>query len=258
MQKVSRRFLIQAVTDRIGGHTYVEIGVHRGHVFTSMTAPRKIGVDIKPPVDHIHRMLNRNVQYYTMPSDDFFARHANLFDAHPIDVAFVDGLHHYRQALRDIEHCVEHLGSGGVIIFHDCNPRLEINTVLDTVRRRAMQQGLPRGHPGRNWNGDVWKAVVHLRAMRRDLRVFVVDADHGLGVANRGKPDSVLAYDETDIDQMTWQDLDRDRERLLNLVPANAVGEFVQSLRPLTIQARLRRVRSWPRSISQAARGMLR
>ena len=258
MQNVGRRFLIQAVMDRIGGHTFVEIGVHRGHVFLSTAAPRKIGVDINPSVDRIRRVLNRKVQYYTMASDDFFVRHANLFDAHPIDVAFVDGLHHYRQALHDIEHCVDHLARSGVIIAHDCNPRLEINTVLDTGRRRTMQQGLPRGHPGRNWNGDVWKAVVHLRATRPDLRVFVVDTDHGLGVISRGKPDSVLAYDETDIDQMTWQDLDCDRQRLLNLVPANAVGEFLQSLRPLSIRARLRRIESWPRLITQAARGMLR
>lgn len=32
------------------------------------------------------------------------------------------------------------------------------------------------------WSGDVWKSIVHLRSIRPDLRVAVLDCDSGVGI----------------------------------------------------------------------------
>jgi hypothetical protein len=69
------------------------------------------------------------------------------------------------------------------------------------------------------WCGDVWKAVVMLRASRPDLEVEVLDTDFGLGVV-RKRPSETIAVDPGAVPDMAYADLASDRERLLGLRPA--------------------------------------
>ena len=126
-----------------------------------------------------------------MASDEFFAgpgRHEMY------DLIFIDGLHVADQVLRDIENALEVLTSGGTIVVHDCNPPSE----------EAQRE---------DWNGTVWKAWVSLRATRRDLRMYVVDIDHGCGVIQRGHQELIELPAALD-----YEYLRRHRAAILNLV----------------------------------------
>jgi hypothetical protein len=77
------------------------------------------------------------------------------------------------------------------------------------------------------WSGDAWKAIVHLRSTRQDLRVAVLDCDRGVGVVRKGSPESRLPYSAAQIESLDYEDLAADRERLLNLRPPGYLREFL-------------------------------
>jgi hypothetical protein len=216
--------VIQYLLKGIGGKTYLEIGVEDGTSFCPIAAPRKIAVEPAPA--HIdvrnHLFEHLNATYYQMPSDDFFAQKSHIFDNQKIDVALVDGLHEYAQSLRDVENCFGHLSSDGVIVMHDCNPATE------QAARSWASLGWPESVRW-IWNGDVWKTVVHLRSHRDDLNIFVLDCDYGLGIISNGKPKNMLSFSEAQIEEMTFHDLDGDREALLNLKGQEYFFEFLES-----------------------------
>lgn len=90
-----------------------------------------------------------------------------------------------------------------------------------------MSQEVP-GWDG-SWSGDVWKAIVHLRALQNDLEVFVLDCDTGIGVVRKGRPESLLPYTEDAIRSMDYAVLSRHRRELLGLRPSEYVTEFLRS-----------------------------
>ncbi len=69
----------------------------------------------------------------------------------------------------------------------------------------------------RLWTGDVWKAIVTLRARHPDLVTQVLDCDHGLGVIYRGTNQADLSLTDEQISAMTYADLARDATRLLGI-----------------------------------------
>lgn len=212
--------------------TYLEVGVWEGDAFGSVSAARKFGVDIAfhhPGLARRARVgparaalrLTRGELLFQMPSDRFFAAHRRLLTRHPPDVALVDGLHTAEQAYRDVTNTVDRLAPGGLVIMHDCSPATEVAAWPDHAE--AARQPEFNGA----WNGDVWKAVLRLRASRRDLRVVVLDADHGLGLVSRGEPGRPAAVAEAEIDALTWADLDANRSDLLDLRPPDDAPELL-------------------------------
>ncbi len=156
------------------------------------------------------------IAYFQMTSDEFFRSPPSEIGS-GIDVAFVDGAHTCGQALRDLENCLAYLNPEGVILLHDCNPPSEaIATPSSSVEDIPSCDGL--GWNGL-WTGDVWKAIVHLRSCRSDLRVAVADCDFGVGVVVRGKAETTLPYVPEDIEQMTYCDLEKHRSQFLDLFP---------------------------------------
>lgn len=69
--------------------------------------------------------------------------------------------------------------------------------------------------------------MLPLRAQRSDLRVFVLDCDHGLGVLTRGEPEQPLSYGAGEIARMTIDDLAHDRASLLNLKNPAYFDDFI-------------------------------
>ena len=135
--------IVQAIIKRLNADSYLEIGVSKGHAFLSVDAKRKIAVDpvyllkIYPSEltkdslilesKKIYRSVlqfigKEDARFFEMASDDFFSKEKELLFRRKIDVAFIDGLHSYRQALRDVVNCLEYLNPNGVIVIHDCNP----------------------------------------------------------------------------------------------------------------------------------------
>ena len=248
--ELNRIKIVQSVIDRTRAQNYLEIGVSKGETFLSVSAGNKIAVDPKDAVEFkkffsmpagkrfwLMKIAKRfrgflrleKSRFFELASDDFFDRVPHLFSQNKIDVAFVDGLHTYEQALRDVLNCLKYLSPGGVILMHDCNPRTEAMSVPAVSVEEAASKNVS-GWRG-DWCGEVWKAVVHLRSAFQDLEVFVLDCDSGVGVVHRGHPAGRLFFSSEQIEKMTYQDLAKDRQNLLNLKPTSYFNEFLSRLK---------------------------
>lgn len=117
----------------------------------------------------------------------------------------------------------------GVIVMHDSNPPNQAGAHPAGCERHAAQLELP-GWTGQ-WCGNVWKTTCYLRSRRTDLRVFVLDSGHGLGIVTKGEPDSCLNLSQEDLNEMTYEDLVSDRRNLLNLKDESCLSEFLESIR---------------------------
>ncbi len=202
----------------------------RGQAFQRISADVKIAVDpalkLSARTREIADAKARVTRYFETTSDAFFEEEATFLDEHPIDVALIDGLHTYEQVVRDVEYTVRHLKGDGVIFLHDCNPPFAL-----AGRRAASWEDFVAQQRGPLvvgiWNGDVWKAIVHLRSTRPDLVVGVLKCDQGVGFVCKGVPQETLSYSPTEIEALTYADLKTDRRRLLNLKPARYLGEIL-------------------------------
>jgi hypothetical protein len=200
--------VVQRELDRFAGPRYLEIGVFTGVVFLNVRARHKVGVDPVGNIPWRRRVLHPRARLVEATSDEYFAR---LDPAARFDVVFVDGEHSYEQVLRDVENSLRHLSAEGAVLLHDANPPTEAAALPDlgaVVKRGEML-----------WCGDVWKAIVRLRALRDDLRVEVLDTDLGIGVVRRGSS-ATLPLDEAQVDALDYADLDANRAELLGLRPA--------------------------------------
>jgi hypothetical protein len=214
---VNRIDVIRAAVSELRAERYLEIGVKDGVCFHAIDVPTRVAVDphfaFRPPLVARARTLlhaSTGSLYFETTSDDFFRRHAHRVA--PFDLVFVDGLHTYEQAYRDVVNSLERLRGGGVIVIHDCNPASPA-----AAAPTLEQAGRMEGWNG-EWNGDVYKAIVRLRS-RHDVRVAVLDTDQGVGIVTRGVSECTLVMVEEDIDRLEYEDLDRDRKRLLDLRP---------------------------------------
>lgn len=221
-----RKQLIQDIINRKKFTTYLEIGVFAGGVFFPVKAKRKIAVDpeftfgkFKRTKKILKNLSNLNASYYEMPSDDFFRDHASrLFQNKPIDLCLVDGMHEYQYALRDVENTLNFLQQDGVIIMHDCNPSSAAEAISFEEWKRNNYSG--------NWNGDVWKTILHLRSLRKDICVFVLNVDYGLGIVCKRPPENVLSFSADEINNMKFPDFEQNREHWLNLKPMDYFYKF--------------------------------
>jgi hypothetical protein len=141
---------------------YLEIGVDYGR---SLTVSRSRSVAIDPgaglsPGVFLHKPW---VKVFRMASDDFFRTEnpAATLEGHPLDLAFIDGLHEFTQVVRDLEH-VERWAHPGTIV------------VIDDVLPRNTWEASLTWHEGA-WTGDVWRIVPFLREHRPDLRCSLVN-----------------------------------------------------------------------------------
>jgi len=157
--------------------TYLEIGVSRGESLELVQpATQVLGIDPQP---NLPRPPPANVRIYRETSDDFFARYdprAELGGS-PVELAFIDGLHHFEYSLRDFLNVERCCSPSSVILIHDCYP-------LDA---RTAQREQVTGF----WSGDVWRLLLLLRTVRPDLVVrTIATPPTGLGIVLNPDPGS--------------------------------------------------------------------
>ncbi len=192
---------------------YLEIGVHRGHSL-ALVQPEThaVGIDPEPMVED----PPDNAVIVPTTSDDFFSN-PDLFSLleGPVDLAFVDGLHLFEQALRDVANVEHHSNPEGIILIHDCLP---IDAATSTREQTTVI-----------WSGDVWKVVVALRRYRPDLTVTTVDVEPtGLAIVSGLDPDNTVLFDRYDeiVDELrdlSFDDLQAlGRDEALNVVDADS------------------------------------
>ena len=157
--------------------SYIEIGVATGKSLTLVRPEtRALGVDPEPAIQF---PITASTRLFRETSDAFFAGRdvrAELGGL-PVELAFIDGLHHFDQALRDFIHLERLSAPGATILMHDCLP-------LD---RASAQRERRSGF----WSGDVWRLIVLLKKHRPELRIHVVAAPPtGLAVIRGLDPSS--------------------------------------------------------------------
>lgn len=244
---MSRGAVVQALLDKLGAGTYLEIGVAKRRTFSGIKAKRKIGVDphywlfsedhfLKAfrPLKAMKNLckIKRSLageQFFEMTSTRFFASRAAWLKRRPADVCFVDGLHTYAQSYEDVVNAAGCLSTSGVLVLDDCSPSTAAMAYPAASYREASQAN-PPGWTGA-WTGEVWKTVVRLRSEFQDLRVFVLNTPFGLGIVTRGKPESMLPYSPAEIERMTYEDLARNRTEWLNLKEPAYFLDFLKSLK---------------------------
>ena len=168
--------IINKLIEKYGYKDYLEIGLDSGICRDNVNAQNKTTVDpSKICVTPTHNMT----------SDEFFAQNKDKFD-----VVFIDGLHHGDQVLKDINNSLEVLREGGTILCHDMLPTSEI-----------IQQ-VPRIND--IWTGNCWQAWAKLRGTRKDLNMFIVQDDWGVGVIRKGRQEVKPELD-VDLAKMDWE-----------------------------------------------------
>jgi Methyltransferase domain len=191
---------------------YLEIGVRDGACIRQISAGRKYAVDPEP-VDPAF-IGQDGTHMAQMTSDSFFSEAAPaLLGAAPVHVALVDGLHEFRQSLRDILNIERHIVPQGIVFVHDCNP---------PTRQNAEERNGP-------WNGDVWKVALYLARFRPDLAFFTLNCDWGVGVVSgfSRTPPAVREEGVEEIAALDYDVLDRDRVSILRLRSPLAMAGFL-------------------------------
>lgn len=169
--------------------TYLELGVQSGYNFKKINCKKKISVD---PDNSLHPEMT-----YALPSDDYFAQYSE-----PIDIAFLDGLHHADQLERDILNTLDRLTEGGIIVCHDCSPQSKESATVPRIQQI--------------WNGDVYKTICKLRSERDDLEIFTINCDEGLGIIR--KADKKVEKLDLKGLEINYDNFDANRSEWLNLV----------------------------------------
>jgi hypothetical protein len=140
---------------------------------------------------------------FQMPSDRFFARHdPKAILGGPVEMAFLDGMHHCEYLLRDFANTERHCRRNSVVFLHDCVP-VEAAIAARVHSGQAVEQ-----HRNDWWLGDVWRTLLALKRRRPDLQITVLDAaPSGLAcITNLDPGSSVLFEDYTRIvaDMLSW------------------------------------------------------
>lgn len=215
---------------------YFEIGVQTGFCFFKIKADHKVAIDPSFVIKWTNRTRayltnasNFNNKFFELTSDDFFIQQTNYIKAiGGIDVIFIDGLHLFEQVVLDVENSLKYLNKGGVILVHDCNPLTE-SAAIRAYTSDEVREMNPPGWAN-IWNGDVWKTIVKMRSTRSDLDIKVFNTDHGVGVIRVGIPERVLPLNESQLQQLTYQDLHNSREEYLNLKSPKEFQYFINEL----------------------------
>jgi Methyltransferase domain len=205
--------VLARILDYVKPRTYVEIGIFQGDSLRLAKPPAlAIGIDPNP---QLTRPLAGNQRVFAKTSDAFFATHdlRAEFGGLPVDLAFIDGMHHFEYALRDFANLERNCARGSTILIHDCYP----------VDRESAERA-PRDT---NWSGDIWRLIVLLKKYRPDLSVRTIGAPPtGLGFVRNLDPASRYLFDHHDqlceeFLALDYSYLDTDMEGKLSLIPTD-------------------------------------
>jgi hypothetical protein len=190
----TRTDVINYLIQRFGYKTYLEIGAQDGVNFSQINIPDDSKVSIDP--DPASKATFRGT------SDEFFLQNKKSFD-----IIFIDGLHEFSQAYKDIVNSLNWLSPYGIIVMHDCLPTSE-----------GMQK-VPRVE--KVWTGDVWKAFVSFRN-EPDIEMFTVNIDYGVGIITNGSiANPVFSKIKIDNLEFTWENFSKNKNDWMNVIEAS-------------------------------------
>lgn len=219
--------LLGRIHKHLKPRTYIEIGVETGaSMILVQPGTVALGVDPEPRISH---PMPPNARVFAETSDDFFRRDVRAeLGGLPVDLALIDGMHHFEFALRDFMNLERLAAPASTILIDDCFPH---------DRRTAQRERVTAF-----WSGDVWRLIVLLKKYRPDLQIHLVAAPPtGLVVVRNLDPDSRVIADSlerlcAEFLALDYSYLEKDRAGKLNLFPND--WERVRALLELSAAAR--------------------
>ncbi len=203
--------VLERIHEHVRPATYLEVGVSRGGSL-KLAGPETLALGIDPQ-PQLEFELQSNHRVFAQSSDEFFARPdvPELLGNRPLDMAFIDGLHHFEYALRDFINIEALCTPRSLIFVHDCFP-------LD---ERSAERDRITGF----WSGDIWRLIVLLKKYRPDLAIHTLGTPPtGLGLIKhldprsdglRGRLPELIAEGMT----LNFGSIATRRAEALNLVP---------------------------------------
>ncbi len=234
--------LIQDAINKVKAKRYLEIGVFKGFSFLKIKCQNKIGVDPKIMISkkqyiksYLTNLSNLNNKFYEMKSDDFFDENRKSSDPFYPEVVFIDGLHTFQQSLKDVVNTLNIIDRDGYIIVHDCNPPSEASSVkaLSVDEAKIICENKNISGWNDEWCGDVWKTILYLKDNFDDLLVRVIDTDYGLGIikkTTKSKKKYKVLDNLNKYEKLSFSDLEKNKEEILNLTSVKDVPSLFQSL----------------------------
>ena len=154
--------ILKGLHQRLKPDWYLEIGTFTGSSLR-LAGGNFVAIDPKFQLQHEAPLKGREMIFFQDTSDAFFASPTAANLTGKINLAFLDGLHHYEALLRDFINVEPLMAPGGMVVLHDCLPY--------NVPMADRTQP-----PKTDWAGDVWKTLLILMAERPDLRIDILDA----------------------------------------------------------------------------------
>jgi hypothetical protein len=200
---------------------YVEIGCRLGNSLRLSTC-RSIAID---PDFEIRIQLEAPTSLFKMTSDAFFhLYHVKQLLGNPIDLAFIDGMHHVECVLKDFINIEKNSHSGTVIVIDDVLPQ----AIEWTTRERLTQA----------WTGDVYQIIAILRKYRPDLQISVLDIEmKGMALITGVNPNSVLLFEhyhtiEQEIISGAFKiDSVQEIRTSMNPIPTDSLGDLLTQIK---------------------------
>ncbi len=237
---MTRIEVLNAIIKKKNVENYLEIGVNRGKcLFNIKGAKNRFAVDpffnfstwkkIRGIILNFDNLRNT---FFEVPSDAFFDENQLLLKSHQTQLAFIDGLHTYKQALADTLNTLKNATDDIIIVLHDCNP-LDACAAYPAVSIDHARAELKDHKEWKNiWNGDVWKTIVAIRKYHPELTAFVLNTDHGLGVVYKKHRENLPEiFDSiTDIANLQYDFFDKNRNDLIDLKPISYFDSFIKTI----------------------------
>ena len=154
--------ILKGLHQRLKPEWYLEIGTFTGSSLR-LAEGNFVAIDPKFQLQHEAPLKGREMVFFQDTSDAFFKSGSSRRLKGRINLAFLDGLHHYEALLRDFINVEPLMAPGGMVILHDCLP-------YDVPMADRIQP------PNTEWAGDVWKTLLILLAERPDLQIDILDA----------------------------------------------------------------------------------
>lgn len=171
--------LLARVHQHVRPATYLEVGVSRGESL-KLVKPQTLALGIDPQ-PRVAFTLAPNQRIFAQTSDEFFARTdvPALLGGRPLEMAFIDGMHHFEFALRDFINIESLCGPRSLVFIHDCFP----------IDARSAERDQTTGF----WSGDIWRLMVLLKKYRPDLSLHTLGTPPtGLGLITHLDPASTV------------------------------------------------------------------
>lgn len=157
-----------------GGERYLEVGIKKGATLNAVDAATIVGVDPHHWIDV--STCRTGMTIVPLPSDAYFE---NVRGDERFDVVFVDGLHVFRQAYRDVLNAAAVLERGGAILIDDVVPTSAAAAHPSKAISRALDPS------SQAWMGDVYKVVIALDRFHPEIetRIIADASGHRLALA---------------------------------------------------------------------------